>query len=328
MSKRLVAVTDTVFPDLDPARRALAGLDAELRLAEKPTPEAILEVARQADGVFVTYAKITGDIIAGLERCRVIGRFGVGTDNIDIEAATRAGIMVTYAPVYCLDEVSDHALALLLALARKIPYAHGLVNDGRWEMPAVVPIHRLKGRILGLVGLGNIAQKIVTKARAFGIEANASDPYVPDEVFSELGVERVDFDQLLARSDFISVHVPLTDETKNMFGREAFGKMKSGALLINTARGPLVDVAALAEALEAGEIAGAALDVLPQEPPAADCPVLGRVEVILTPHTGFYSEEDLLDLQTTVAADVAAVLSGKPPRFPVNPEVRERKVGP
>lgn len=328
MSKRLVAVSDTVFPDLEPARQALAGLDAELRLAATPNPDAILEVAREADGMLVTYAKITGDIIAGLKRCRVIGRFGVGTDNIDIEAATRAGIAVTYAPVYCLDEVSDHALALLLALARKIPFANGLAAQGRWEMPAVVPIRRLKGRTLGLVGFGNIARKIVPKARAFGIAAIASDPYLPDDVFAELDVERVDFDQLLARSDFISIHAPLTAETENLFGREAFEKMKPEALLINTARGPLVDIEALAEALEAGEIAGAALDVLPREPPAADCPVLGRDDVILTPHTAFYSEDALLDLQTTVATDVAAVLSGKAPRYPVNPEVSEHKVGP
>ncbi len=328
MGRPLVAVADTVFPDLEPARQALAGLDAELRLAETPTPDAILEVARQADGVFVTYAEITADIIARLERCRVIGRFGIGTDNIDVDAATRAGIMVTYAPAYCLDEVSDHALALLLALARKIPYANGLVRDGRWEMPAVVPIHRLKGRTLGLVGLGNIAQRIVPKARAFGIDVIACDPYVPDQVFAKLDVGRVDFDQLLERSDFVSAHAPLTEETRNMFGTEAFRKMKPGALLINTARGPLVDVDALAEALEAGQIAGAALDVMPQEPPAADCPVVGRDDVILTPHTGFYSEDALLDLQTTVATDVAAVLSGKPPRYPVNPEVWEREGGP
>ena len=134
MGKTLIAVADTVFPSLEPARQALGNIDAEFRLAKEPTAQAILEVAREADALFVTYAKITGDIIAELTRCRVIGRFGVGTDNIDIDAATRAGIMVTYAPVYCLDEVSDHTLALLLALARKIPYAHAFVIDRRWDM--------------------------------------------------------------------------------------------------------------------------------------------------------------------------------------------------
>lgn len=318
MSK-LVAVTDTVFPTLEPAKEALAVVDAELVLASESTPEAILEVAAEADAMLVTYAKITAEIIAGLKNCKAIGRFGIGTDNIDLPAAAAAGIVVSYAPVYCLDEVSDHAMALLLTLARKTAMANAHVHTGRWEMPAVVPIHRLRGQTLGLVGLGNIPQKIVPKAQAFGIEVVASDPYAPDEVFSRLGVRRVDFDELLTTSDFVSVHAPLTPETTGMFNAAAFGKMKSNALLVNTARGPLVDVEDLADALEAGQIAGAALDVLPIEPPPAGLRLIGRDDVILTPHTGFYSEEALLDLQTTVATDVATVLNGGSPRFPVRP---------
>lgn len=321
MSKILVAIADTVFPDWKPAERVLSDLDVELRRAENPEQDSILAVARNAEALFVTYAQITADVIAGLENCKVIGRFGVGTDNIDIEAATDAGILVTYAPLYCLDEVSDHAMTTLLALARKIPFSNSMVHSGRWEMAAVVPIRRLKGRTLGLVGIGNIAQAVVGKAQAFGIKTIAADPYAPDEVFAKFNTEKVELDELYARSDYISVHAPLTPETENMFSTEAFGKMKSDALLINTSRGPLVDIDALAKALEAGEIGGAALDVMPQEPPAADNPLFGRDDVILTPHTGFYSEDALLDLQTTVATDVAAVLGGKRPKFPVNPKV-------
>ena len=291
--------------------------------AETPEQDTILAVAQNAEAVFVTYAQITADVIAGLENCKVIGRFGVGTDNIDIEAATNAGIVVTYAPVYCLDEVSDHAMALLLSLARKIPFSTSMVSAGRWEMPAVVPIRRFRGRTLGLVGIGNIAQAIVGKAQAFGIKTIAADPYAPDEVFARMNTERVQLDELYERSDYISVHAPLTPETERMFSTEAFGKMKSDALLINTSRGPVVDVDALVEALDAGEIGGAALDVLPQEPPAADHPLLGRDNVILTPHTGFYSADALLDLQTTVATDVATVLGGGQPKYPVNPKVLE-----
>jgi D-3-phosphoglycerate dehydrogenase / 2-oxoglutarate reductase len=318
MSK-LVAVTDTVFPTLEPAKEALAIVDAELVLASEPTPEAILEVAAEADAVLVTYAKITPEVIAGLKNCKAIGRFGIGTDNIDIPAAAAAGIVVTYAPAYCLDEVSDHAMALLLTLARKTALANAHVHAGRWEMPAVVPIHRLRGQTLGLVGLGNIPQKIVPKAQAFGIDVIASDPYASDEVFSRLGVRRVDFDELLGSSDFISVHAPLTPETTGMFNASAFAKMKPNALLVNTARGPLVNVEDLADALEAGQIAGAGLDVLPIEPPPAGLRLIGRDDVILTPHTGFYSEDALLDLQTTVATDVATVLNGGTPQFPVRP---------
>ena len=323
MSKITVAITDTVFPDWKPAEAALSGLDVELIRAETPEQDAILAVAQNAQAVFVTYAQITADVIAGLENCKVIGRFGVGTDNIDIEAATNAGIVVTYAPVYCIDEVSDHAMALLLSLARKIPISTSMVSAGRWEMPAVVPIRRLRGRTLGLVGIGNIAQAIVGKAQAFGLKTIAADPYAPDEVFAKMNTERVQLDELYERSDYISVHAPLTPETESMFSSEAFRKMKSDALLINTSRGPVVDVDALVNALDAGEIGGAALDVLPQEPPAADHPLLGRDNVILTPHTGFYSEDALLDLQTTVATDVATVLGGGQPKYPVNPEVLE-----
>ncbi len=319
MSTTLVAVADTPFPTLDPAKKALARVNGELKLASEPTPQAILEVAADADALLVTYGKITADVIAGMKNCKVIGRFGIGIDNIDIPAATKAGITVTYAPVYCLDEVSDHAMALLLSLARKIPYSNKLVSEGRWEMPAVVPIARFRGRTMGLVGIGNIPQQIVPKAQAFGMKVIAADPYAPDEVFKRLNVEKVELDDLLARSDYISVHAPLTPETENMFSTEAFKKMKSSALLINTARGPLVDVDALAKALDAGEIAGAALDVLPSEPPTADNPVVGRDDVIITPHTGFYSEDALLDLQTTVATDVAAVLAGEAPKYPVKP---------
>ncbi len=314
-----VAVSDTVFPSLDPAREALSRVNAELTLASEPTLEGILEVAADADALLVTYGRINADVIAGLNNCKAIGRFGIGTDNIDIGAAAEKGIVVTYAPVYCLDEVSDHAMALLLSVARKIPYANKLVADGRWEMPAVVPIARFRGNTLGLLGLGNIPQQIVGKAQAFGMNVIAADPYCPDDVFQRLNVAKVGFDDLLARSDYISVHAPLTPETEKMFNMDAFKKMKNTAFLINTARGPLVDTADLAAALDAGEIAGAGLDVLPTEPPAADDPIVGRDDVVLTPHTGFYSEDALLDLQTTVASDVAAVLAGEEPKYPVKP---------
>jgi len=319
MTSTLIAVADTVFPSLDPAKEALKAVEPILKIAETASVEDILAVAADAEALLVTYSQINAEVIAGLDNCKVIGRFGIGIDNIDIPAATEKDITVTYAPVYCLDEVSDHTMALLLSLARKVTYGSNLVAGGRWEMPAVVPIHRLKRRTLGLVGLGNIPQALVPKAQAFGINVIASDPYCPDDVFQRMGVEKVELDDMLARSDYVSVHAPLTPETENMFNANTFKKMKSTAFLINTARGPLVDVDDLAAALDAGELAGAALDVLPSEPPGVDNPVVGRPDVILTPHTGFYSEDALLDLQTTVASDVARVLSGEEPKYPVKP---------
>jgi len=315
----LVAVADSVFPNLDTARSVLAAIGADLQLAQQATPEAILKIAVGADALLVTYAKITADMIAQMKRCRIISRFGIGVDNVDLTAATSARIVVTKVPDYCIDEGSDHALALLLAAARKITLSNAQVHAGRWEMPAVVPIHRLRGAVLGLAGFGRIPQLVAPKAKAFGLNVIACDPFVPRDVFAREGVESVDFAQLLKRSDYISIHTPLMPETRGLFNAEAFRQMKPTAYLINTARGPIVDEAALADALDGGRLAGAALDVMPQEPPVGS-PLLGRENVIITPHTSFYSEESLLELQRKAAEEVVAVLTGKPPRNPVNPE--------
>ena len=320
----LVGVSDSVFPNLDPAREVLSKIGAELRLAAEPTPEAILQVARDADALLVTYAKITAEMIPQMTRCRIISRFGIGVDNVDIAAATNAGIVVTKVPDYCIDEVSDHTLALLLAAVRKIPLANAQVHAGRWEMPAVVPIHRLRGRVLGLVGFGRIPQLVAPKAKSFGLRVVASDPYVPADIFARAGVESVEFSQLLQLSDYISIHSPLVPETRGLFGADAFRQMKPTAYLINTARGPIVDDAALARALDAGQLAGAALDVMPQEPPV-NSPLLGRHNVIITPHTSFYSEESLVELQMKAAQEVVEVLSGGKARNPVNPEAVQVK---
>lgn len=327
MAPPVVALTERVFPDLEPTRRVLGRLGAEILLAEEPTSDAILKVARNADAIMVTYAQITAGIIQQLDRCRIIARTGIGVDNLDIEAATKAGIVVTYVPDYCIDEVSDHALSLLLALVRKIPYSNMLVNAGRWSVKAVSPLHRLRGRTLGLVGFGRIPRALVPKAQAFGLNIITYDPLVSCEDVAQLGAKHVSFAELLEMADYISIHAPLTPETHHMFDADAFERMKPEALLINTARGPIVNVQALATALDAGQLAGAALDVLPDEPPRDDLPILGRGDVVLTPHTAWYSEEALTELQTKAAEDIAHVLRGEMPRYPINPEVLENHPG-
>ena len=319
MSPPLIAVTDSPFPSLDPAKAALARLQPELRMAKSASAEDILAVAREADAILVTYAKLPGDLLRQLKRCKVIGRFGLGVDNIDIPAAAELGITVTYVPDYCMHEVSDHAMALLLALVRKIPLSNKLVQAGRWEMPAVVPIHRLDGRVLGLVGFGNIPRAVVPKAKAFGLKVVTHDPFISADILRKMGVESMSFDDLLARSDFVSIHAPLNDKTRGLFNAEVFRKMKRGALLVNTARGPLVDEQALIQALDSGHLGGAALDVVAAEPLAKDSPLIGRDNLILTPHTAFYSVEALAELQTKCATDVARVLSGEKPIYPVKP---------
>ena len=187
MSALVVAVTDSVFPNLDAAREIVSTVGAELLLAKAVTPEAILKVATTADAVLTTYAKVTAEMIQKMTRCRIISRFGIGVDNVDIATATSQGIVVTKVPDYCIDEVSDHAMALLLAIVRKIPFSNSMVQAGRWEMPAVVPIHRLRGRVLGLAGFGRIPQLVAPKAKVFGLRVVASDPYVPPSVFANAG---------------------------------------------------------------------------------------------------------------------------------------------
>jgi len=317
MPRVLIAVTDSPFPSLDPAKAALARVDPELRMAKSASADDILAVARDADAILITYAKLPGDLLRQLTRCKAIGRFGLGVDNIDIPTAAELGITVTYVPDYCMHEVSDHAMALLLALARKIPLSNKLVQAGRWDMPAVVPIHRLAGRVLGLVGFGNIPRALAPKAKAFGLRVVTHDPYVPQQALAAAGVESVSFDRLLEISDFVSIHAPLMPGTRGLFNAEVFGKMKTGALLINTARGPLVDEDALVSALDSGRLGGAALDVVAVEPLPKDSRLIGRDNVILTPHTAFYSVEALNELQTKCAADVARVLSGEKPVYPV-----------
>jgi D-3-phosphoglycerate dehydrogenase len=317
MARFLIAVTDSPFPSLDPAKAALARVDPELRMAKSASAEDILAVARDADAILVTYAKLPGELLRQLTRCRAIGRFGLGVDNIDIPAAAALGISVNYVPDYCMQEVSDHAMALLLATARKVPLSDKLVQSGRWEVPPIVPIHRLSGRVLGLVGFGNIPRALAPKARAFGLRVVTHDPYVSPDVLSAAGVDGVSFDRLLEMSDFVSIHAPLMPTTRGLFDADVFHKMKKGAVLINTARGPLVDEAALIAALDTGQLGGAALDVVTTEPLTKDSKLLGRDNVILTPHTAFYSVEALEELQTKCAAEVVRVLSGEQPVYPV-----------
>ena len=318
MAGPVIAVTDSVFPSLDPAKAALARLNPTYRMAKSVNADDIVAVARDADAVLVTYAKLTREVLTQFTRCKAIGRFGLGVDNIDLVAAKEKGMAVNYVPDYCIREVSDHAMALLLALIRKIPLSNKLVQSGRWEMPAVVPIRRIEGTVLGLVGFGHIPRLVAPKAQAFGIRVIASDPYAKPEVFKTAGVESVDFDTLLQSSDYVSVHAPLLPATRGMMNAAAFAEMKKGAYIVNTARGPLIDEPALIAALDSGQIGGAGLDVVASEPLAKDSPLLGRDNVIISPHTAFYSIEALNELQTKCATDVARVLSGEKAIYPIS----------
>jgi D-3-phosphoglycerate dehydrogenase len=221
-------------------------------------------------------------------------------------------------PDYCIREVSDHAMALLLALIRKVPFSNTIVQSGRWEMPAVVPIRRIEGTMLGLLGFGNIPRLLAPKAKAFGMQVVAYDPFAKPELFVQTGVERVELDDLFARADYVSVHAPLTPQTRGMLNAGAFAKMKRGVYVVNTARGPLIDENALIAALDSGQVGAAALDVVTAEPLAKESRLLGRDNVIVTPHTAFYSIEALDELQSKCASDVARVLRGEKAVYPIS----------
>ncbi len=318
-----VVITDMIFPSLDPEREVLQDI-AELVIAPGTGAEALVGAARDADALINTYAKLPGDVLQALPKCRIVARTGIGVDTVDLPVATALGILVTNVPDYCIDEVSDHALALILSLTRKVVGCTAAAKAGSWAVKDAVPIARHRGRTLGLVGFGKIPRALAPKAQAIGFQVLASDPYVPAAEGAALGVRMVDFETLLRESDVVSVHAPLTDETKGLFGDREFGRMKQGSFLVNTSRGPLVQEAALVRALQGGRLAGAGLDVLEVEPPAPENPLLRMPNVALTPHIGFYSEQSLIELQTKAAQEVRRALTGETPRNVVNRDVLPR----
>ena len=320
----VVAVTDYVFPSLEPEQQVLKPLDVELRSGQCKSEEEIITLTQGADAVLNCYAKMTARVIEKLSRCKIIARYGIGVDNVDLAAASKARILVTNVPDYCIDEVSDHALALLLALARRITVADGAVKAGAWEVVAHAGIRRLRGQTVGLIGFGKIAKALASKVQPLGMKVLVHDPYIEPALIARLGVQAVSMDKLLAEADAISIHVPLSSETRNLIGQRELARMKPTAFLINTSRGGIVDEQALAEALKAGRLGGAALDVLSVEPPPPDHPLQQAPNIILTPHLAFYSRESVIELQTKAAEEVARALKGEPPRSPVNPEVLTR----
>jgi D-3-phosphoglycerate dehydrogenase / 2-oxoglutarate reductase len=264
---------------------------------------------------------VTEAVICAAPRLQVIGRYGIGVDNIAVPTATELGIPVTNVPAYCLDEVSDHALALILALARKVVRYDSALHAGNWDLAGGMPIHRLRGQTLGIVGGGKIGARLIPKAQALGLRVVIADPRLPEGRLPELGAECATLDDMLSQADFVTIHAPLTPETAGMLNASRLRLMKSTAFLINTARGGIIDQEALLQALRQGWIAGAALDVFTPERIPPDHPLLALPNVIATPHVAFYSEESVLDLELLAAQNVADVLAGRRPASVVNPEV-------
>ncbi len=319
MAKYKIFMTDCIFPDQQIEREMLAQIDADLVLASKADTPTFIKEGRDCDVVITVYATVDADFIGALETCRLIVKTGIGVNNIDVEAATRKGIMVANVPDYCISEVADHAMALLLAGVRKVCTLDQSVKQGDWDVNAVKPIPRLKGMTLGLLGFGNIAQQVARRAKAFDMEILAYDPYVPDSVFAGLGAARArDTDALFAASDILSLHAPLTPDTKHIVNAATIQRMKPSAYLVNTSRGALINETDLAAALRCGKLAGAALDVLNSEPLTADNELSGLGNVLFTPHAAFYSEGSSIELRTKSTADVVNTLNGGEPRSWLN----------
>ena len=318
MSKYQVLLTDYAWPDLEVERAILADYDAELVVAPATDTATLVKLAPEADAIMTNWSDVRAPVIDAATKCKLIARLGIGLDCIDVRRATERGIPVTNVSDYCLTEVAEHTLALLLALARKIHIFQADARAGRYDLSAGLPLRRIEGQTLGIVGMGGIGRRVAEKAAALGLTVlatNRTHRRTPPHV------RRVPLDELLSESDFISLHVPLHERTRRMIGAGEFAKMKPTAFLINTSRGGLVDHAALAAALAANRLAGAALDVHDPEPPDLSQPPYTDRRVIVTPHAAFYSEESVAELRRRAAHQVGICLSGGRPENVVNPSV-------
>lgn len=324
MDQLKVVVTDYEYADLRYEEEVLKKAGIKLIPAQCRTEDELISACKDADGLLNQYAQITRRVIEALEKCRVIGRYGVGVNTIDIEAATDKGICVVNVPDYCVDEVSDHALALLLACARKVVLLNNSVKNGRWDYKISKPINRSRGKVLGIVGFGRIPRALAQKAKAIGFSLLVYDPYITSTDAEAYGAKLVELEELMAKSDFVSVHAPLTKQTYHMIGEKELSLMKPSAFIINTARGPVIDEKALIKVLKEGRIAGAGLDVLEEEPTPRDNPLLTMDNVIITPHVAWYSEEAEVELRTKAAQGVVDVLLGYWPKYLVNKDVKDK----
>lgn len=316
-----VLITDRAWPDCSLETSVLASVGAEVSEAPRTDEATLIEFARDADAIGTNWAPVTANVIRAASRCRIVARFGIGLDNISVPTATELQIPVTNVPDYAVSEVSDHALALLLAAARNVAFFHARTKAGEYQLSAGPPMRRLSGSTLGLIGFGNIARALLPKARAIGMRVLAYSRRLDDR---GTGCPMVSLDELLAHSDFVSLHAPLSESTRHLISGPQLARMKPTAWLINTSRGPLIDNAALQDALEANRIGGAALDVFDPEPPDLSDPLYRDERVIVTPHAAFLSEESLREVRTRASQQIAEALAGARPENVVNPEVYAR----
>jgi len=322
--KYRVVITDCDHGSIEEEKEEFGRVGAELILAQVQEEEDLIRACREADGLINQYALLTRRGLEHLPNCKVVSRYGVGVDSVDLKAATDLGIIVANVPDYCIEEVADQTIALILTLVRKTAFFDQKVKSNQWDFRQGAPIHRTKGKTLGLIGSGKIGLEVARRISPFGVRVMAFDPYIPK---AAQGIELTDLDTVLKESDFISVHCPLNESTRHLIGEKEFQKMAKKPILVNTSRGPIVDEKALIQALAEGRVSGAALDVLEKEPPDPQSPLLKMENVILSPHVGFYSVESISELKRRTAENVSAVLLGKFPKSVVNREVMGKTRG-
>ncbi|MER7500636.1 C-terminal binding protein [Nonomuraea pusilla] len=319
-----ILIADSDFGDVDIERAVVEGAGFRLLAAQCKSEDEVIEEGRDADGVLTQYARVGARAVDAFTRCRVIARYGTGVDIVDVDAATRRGIQVTNAPNdWCADEVADHAVALWLAAARKICQYDRATRQGVWQWQSGEPILRLRGRVFGLLSFGFIARLVAERAKAFGVEVWAHDPFLDDSQIRSHQVRPVSFDELVEGADYLVIQAPLTPQTHHTFDRATLRRMKPTAVLVNTARGPIVEDAAILQALTEGWIAGAALDDLEEEPAKQRDwrprnPLFTLPNVIITPHAAYYSEQAVTAVRRIAAEEAVRVLTGRPARHPVN----------
>ncbi|MDC7227729.1 MAG: C-terminal binding protein [Spirochaetales bacterium] len=319
MSDYKVVILDHRYDHYDYETEVLGELGIKPLVAFPESEAAARELLHDADGVMCNLYQMDASVINMLDKCRVISRYGVGYDNVDVDAAAAKGIAVCNVPDYSMEDASDHALALLFNCTRKISYKDRKIRDGQWNLHNDQPCFRMTGRTLGVIGFGHIGSTLVRKISGFGFaEILIDSPNTEPALIGVAGGRKTDLDEVLRRSDYISIHCPLKEDTVNMFDDRAFAKMKDGSILINTARGPIVNERALCRALESGKLAAAGIDVYDEEPLSADSPLRRLENVTLTDHAAWYSEESIIELKTKAARNVVEVLSGKEPQYKVN----------
>lgn len=319
-----VVISDYYYESIDQEKQIIEEAGFTLEAYRSSTQEELIQRAKDCDALIVQFSPVTRQVIEHLKNCKVIIRYAIGYDIIDVEAASEAGIVVCNVPDYCIDDVSTHAVMLLLACARGLPLYTDSVRNNRWDYAVAKPLYRISQLRVGLMGFGAIAQTVARKLSGFDVEVWACDPYANGEKAEQLGVKLVDRDTLYAGCDAISLHCPLMKQTEKMLNEEVFSKMKPGIILVNTARGGLIDEQALQKALDRGIVAAAGLDVLAQEPINPDHPLLHNPRVMVTPHVAWYSETSVRELQRKAAQEIVRVLQGKPALYMVNrPKARQ-----